>query len=446
MTGTPSGSQLSPNHDVPEVKPDPYAALRYPNYSYFILGRSFFTIAMQMQTVAVSWDIYQRLRLNTRDAALALGLIGLVQVLPMMVLALPGGQAADRFSRKTIVRVTQLLFALCAFALLLLSHFNAPVGYYYLVLSIAATGRAFSAPAILSFFPTLVPREILPNAATWNSTIFQITAMVGPAVGGLIVAQAGPVTSYAINIVCVSLAFVTFSLTTPTALKSEKPPITWDSLVSGVRFVFGTRLLLALVCLDLFAVLLGGATALLPIYSSVILKAGPEGYGILRAAPSLGAVAMAMIIAHLRPFRRAGRAMLIAVAGFGFATILFGVSRVFWLSVLALALTGMFDNVSVVVRSTVMQMITPDAMRGRVSAITFLFISCSNELGELESGLTARWFGAVGSVIVGGVGTLLVVLASAFVPEIRRLGRLHELKPVEIAQATETQIEETSSA
>ena len=431
---------------VHEKKSDPYAVLRYPNYRYFVLGRSFFTLAMQMQTVAVSWDIYQRLRLNTKDAALALGLIGLVQVLPMIILALPGGQAADRFSRKTITRSTQLLFAVCALALLLLSRTHAPVGYYYLVLGIAACGRAFSVPAIASLFPTLIPRELLPNATTWNSTIFQITAMVGPALGGVIVAQAGAPTSYLINIICASLAFLTFSLTVPTAVKSERQPITWTSLVSGVRFVFGTRLLLALFCLDLFAVLLGGATALLPIFSSDILKAGPEGYGLLRAAPSLGAVCMALITAHIAPWRRAGNAMLLAVAGFGVATLLFGISKVFWLSAFALALTGMFDNISVVVRSTVMQMITPDAMRGRVSSITFLFISCSNELGELESGLTARWMGPVGSVLFGGVGTLLVVLVSAFIPEIRKLGRLHELKSAEVARATEAEIEEQTQA
>jgi len=432
---------------VAELKSDPYAVLRFANYRYFVLGRSFFTLAMQMQTVAVSWDIYQRLHVNMRDAALALGFIGLVQVVPMLIFALPGGQSADRFDRRTIVRSTQLLFAVCALVLLILTRHHAPVGYYYLVLGIAACGRAFTAPAINSLFPTLIPRHVLPNAMTWNSTIFQITAMIGPALGGLIVAKWGPATSYAINIVCASFAFLTFSLTAPTESTADKPPITWSSLVSGVHFVFGKRLLLGLFCLDLFAVLLGGATALLPIFANDILKAGPEGYGILRAAPSLGAVVMALITAHLSPWKKAGRTMLWAVAGFGVATLLFGVSKFFWLSVVALALTGMCDNVSVVVRQTVMQMITPDAMRGRVSSVTFLFISCSNELGELESGLTARWFGAVGSVLLGGLGTLLVVGGATFVfPEIARLGRLHELKPVDLARATEEEIEEASAA
>jgi len=432
---------------VPEAKSDPYAVLRYANYRYFVLGRSFFTLAMQMQTIAVSWDIYQRLHVNSRDAALALGFIGLVQVLPMFFLALPGGQAADRFDRRNILRSTQLLFAVCAMAMLILARTHAPVGYYYLVLGIAGCGRAFTAPAITSLFPTLVPREVLPNAMMWNSSIFQTTAMVGPAIGGIIVARWGPATSYTINILCASLAFITFSLTVPAAVRSEKPPITWDSVLSGVRFVFSTRLLLGLFCLDLFAVLLGGATALLPIFASEILHAGPQGYGLLRAAPSLGAIIMAVITAHLSPWRKAGRVMLLAVAGFGVATMVFGLSKIFWLSLVALAFTGMFDNISVVVRQTVMQMITPDAMRGRVSSVTFLFISCSNELGELESGVTAKWFGAIESVVLGGLGTIFVVVGAALVfPEIARLGRLHELKPREIARATEEEIEESTQA
>jgi MFS family permease len=425
----------------------PYAALKYPNYRYFALGRSLYTVATQMQTVAVSWEIYERLQINTKDAALALGFIGLVQVIPMILLALPSGQAADRFNRKTIVRSAQLLFASCALMLLILSRLHAPVNYYYFVLGVAACARAFLAPAITSLFPTLLPRELLPNAMTWNSSIFQVTAMIGPALGGVIVAKWGPATSYTINIICASLAFVTFSLTVPSAAKTDRPPITWDSLVSGVRFVFGTRLLLGLFALDLFAVLLGGATALLPIFANDLLKVGPQGYGLLRAAPSFGAVIMALITAHISPWKKAGRVMLWAVAGFGAATIIFGFSKFFWLSVLALALTGMCDNISVVVRQTVMQMITPDAMRGRVSSITFLFISCSNELGEFESGITARWFGAVGSAVLGGIGTILVVCGATFLfPEIARLGRLHELKSVEIASATEEELEEKPHA
>jgi MFS family permease len=281
----------------------------------------------------------------------------------------------------------------------------------------------------------------------WNSSIFQMTAMIGPALGGIIVAKWGPATSYTVNILCASLAFITFSLTVPASARVDKPPITWDSMVSGVRFVFSARLLLGLFCLDLFAVLLGGATALLPIFANEILHTGPQGYGLLRAAPSLGAILMAVITAHISPWRKAGRVMLLAVVGFGVATIVFGLSKIFWLSLVALALTGMCDNISVVVRQTVMQMITPDAMRGRVSSVTFFFISCSNELGELESGVTAKWFGPIESVVLGGVGTILVVLGAVLIfPEISRLGRLHELEPREIARATEEEIEETTQA
>ncbi len=288
------------------LKTDPYAALRISNYRYFVLGRAFFTLAMQMQTVAVSWEVYQRTQADIRNAALALGLIGLVQVIPMMILALPGGQAADRFNRKTIVRVTQFIFAACALILMILSRLHAPVGLYYLVLGLSACGRAFSVPAISSLFPLLVPRQLLPNAMTWNSTVFEITAIAGPALGGLIVAGWGPVISYFINILCVALSFLTFSLTVPMAVKAARTPVTWNSLVSGIRFVFGTQLLLGLFCLDLFAVLLGGATALLPIFANDLLKVGPEGYGLLRAAPSVGAVTMALITAHRPPWQRAG--------------------------------------------------------------------------------------------------------------------------------------------
>jgi MFS family permease len=432
---------------VSEAKPDPYAVLRYPSYRYFVFSRSLYALATQMQTVAVSWEIYQRLHTNARGAAIALGMIGLAQVLPMMVFALPAGQTADRLDRRNIARAAQVLFAVCAMAILLLSHYRAPVWCFYFALSVASIGRAFSVPAINSLFSTLVPRELLPAAMTWNSTVFQTTAMIGPAAGGLIVAQAGPATSYIVNIVFAALSFLSLSLTVPAVPQAQKSPMTWTGLADGVRFVFSTRLLLGLFCLDLFAVLLGGATALLPIYANDILKAGPTGFGLLRSAPSAGAVVMALVIAHLPPFRWAGRTMLAAVAGFGFATIVFGVSHIFWLSMIALALVGMCDNVSVVVRQTVMQMLTPDRMRGRVSSVSFFFISCSNELGELESGLVAGWLGAVKSVVFGGIGTLLVVLGAGFIfPEITRLGRLQEIKAADVAEDTDEELEGRASS
>jgi MFS family permease len=429
------------------IKTDPYAAIRFPAYRYLLFSRIFYVIAVQMQTVAVSWQIYQRMQGNLNQAALALGYIGLVQVIPIVAFALPAGHAADRFNRRNIVLGTQALFGLCAATLLLFSHLNAPVGAYYAVLFIAGIGRSYSGPAISALYTNLVPREVLNNASTWNSTVFQIAATVGPALGGLVVAQAGAPTSYLVNLIFAAIGFgLLLQVKAPSRVTAEsRPPITWESLVGGVRFVFRTRLLLAVLTLDLFAVLLGGATALLPIYAHQILHGSATEFGLLRAAPSVGAVVMALITMHLRPWRHAGRAMLWTVCGFGVATLVFGLSRSFALSLAALFFTGVFDNISVIIRQTMAQMLTPDAMRGRVSAVNFIFISCSNELGEFESGVTARLLGPVGSVVLGGLGTLAVVAGSVwFFPELRRLGRLQELKPVEIEKSTETELAGTT--
>ena len=382
---------------------------------------------------------------------MAMGYIGLVQVLPIILFALPAGQLADRFSRKMIAMTTQLVFALCALSFFILSKNSAPVMAYYMVLFMAATGRAFTIPAVSALFTTLVPREVLPNASMWNSTIFQLSALVGPTLGGFIVAghgadPAGPQTAYLINIGLAAIGFFMFRMSAPLMKGDRATPVTLESLLTGVKFVFKTRILLALLSLDLFAVLLGGATALLPIFASDILHVGGWGYGLLRAAPSVGAILMALAIAHMKPWDRAGRAMLWAVAGYGVATLVFGLSKWFWLSFTALAVTGAFDNISVVIRQTLSQMITPNHMRGRVTSVSFIFISCSNELGEFESGFTARLFGPIGSVVLGGVGTLLVVLGAMLVfPELKRLGQLHKMKPVEIEEALDEELIEKGS-
>ena len=424
------------------AKADPYAAIRFPVYRYLLFSRVFYVVAVQMQTVAVSWQIYQQLRDNLNQAALALGYIGLVQVIPIVAFALPAGHAADRFNRRNIVLSTQFLFGLCSAALLLLTHLHAPVAAYYAVLFVAGIGRSYTGPAVTALYSNLVPRELLPNASTWNSTVFQMASTVGPALGGLIVAQAGPATSYLVNLLCASVGFaLLLGVKTRPVQVENRPRLTWDSLVSGLRFVFRTRLLLGVLTLDLFAVLLGGATALLPIYAHQILHGTAAEFGLLRAAPSVGAVLMALITMHLRPWRHAGRAMLWTVCGFGVATLIFGLSRSFWLSVGALFFTGVFDNISVVIRQTMAQMLTPDTMRGRVSSVNFIFISCSNELGEFESGVTARLLGPVGSVVLGAIGTLGVVAGCVWIfPELRRLGRLQELKPVEIEKATDIEL------
>lgn len=425
-------------------RPDPYAAIRYPSYRWFIAGRSFYVLAMQMQTVAVSWQIYQRLANNPKQAAMALGYIGLVQVLPVLLFSIPAGHVVDRFDRRLVLMGTQFLIGICSALLLAFSRFHAPVSAIYTVLFLVGTARAFTAPAVNAYYTSLVPREVLPNAATWNSTIFELTSMIGPAVGGLIVAGAGPEASYLVNLGCVSMSFMLFVLAVPRVkVALERAPMTWSSLLDGVRFVFNTRMLLAMMLLDLFAVLLGGASALLPIYAHKILGGGATAFGILRAAPSVGAITMALITMRLRPWKHAGRTILWAVLGFGVATIIFGLSHWLWLSIVALALTGVCDNISVVIRQTLTQMMTPNEMRGRVSSVSFIFISCSNELGEFESGGTAALFGPIGSVVLGGIGTIAVVAGAWWLfPELRKVGRVTDIKPVEIQRNTDAELME----
>ncbi len=429
-------------------RPDPYAAVRYPAYRWFISGRAFYVLAIQMQTVAVSWQIYQRLAGTPHQAALALGYIGLVQVLPILLFSIPAGHVVDRFDRRLVLMATQLAIGVGSMLLLLISKLHAHVSTFYAVLFLVGTARAFIAPAVNAYYTVLVPREVLPNAATWNSTIFELTSMIGPALGGVIVASLGADTAYAVNLVFVSLSFTLFVLAVPRAPAAlDRSPVTWSSLLHGVRFVFGTRLLLAMVCLDLFAVLLGGATALLPIYAHQILHGGATEFGLLRAAPSVGAVAMALVTMRLRPWRQAGRTILWAVLGFGIATIVFGVSHWLWLSLLALAVSGACDNVSVVIRQTLTQMITPNEMRGRVSSVSFIFVSCSNELGAFESGVTAALLGPVGSVVFGGLGTMAVVAAArGLFPELTKVGRLTDLKPIDIQRDTVTELREKAPA
>jgi MFS family permease len=416
--------------------------MRFPGYRWFVSGRAFYVLALQMQTVAVSWQIYQRLKATPHQAALALGYIGLVQVVPVLLFSIPAGQVVDRFDRRLVLMGTQLLGAICSVWLLYLSLINAPVAAFYAVLFLAGIARAFTAPAVNAYYTALVPREVLPNAATWNSTIFELTSMTGPAVGGIIVASAGADWCYLANLACVVLSFTLFVFAIPPwKVAIERTRMTWGTLLTGVRFVFGTRLLLAMLCLDLFAVLLGGATALLPIYAHDILHGGADAYGILRAAPSVGAIAMALLTMRIKPWPHAGRTLLWAVLGFGLATLVFGLSRSFWLSILALVATGACDNVSVVIRQTLTQLITPDAMRGRVSSVSFIFVSCSNQLGEFESGGTAALLGPVGSVVLGGCGTIAVVLAAARIfPELKKVGRLTDLTPTEIQRDTDAEL------
>lgn len=386
----------------------PYAALRHRDYLLYTLARNIAVIGLRMTAVGVGWQLYTR----TRDP-LTLGYVGLVQFLPVLLLAIPAGHAADRFNRKTIVQISQVVMILAALGLAAVSGLHAPIPLVYLCLLVASLASGFSGPARSAMLPHLVPAEDYEPAIRWSSGMFQVASMLGPALGGLVIgASHGSATPvYLLDALCGIIAFL---LTAATVLRfgsapNRTEPMTLESLTAGLRFVWPTRIILATITLDLFAVLLGGAVTLLPIYATDILKVGPSGLGWLEAAPSAGALCMAAALTHLPPLRRPGVAMLWAVAGFGAATIVFGLSSSFELSLAVLFLAGALDNISVVVRSTLVQVLTPNEMLGRVSAVNNVFISTSNQLGGFESGLVARLFGPVFSVVSGGIGTLLVV-------------------------------------
>lgn len=387
----------------------------------YLTARNLGRIGSQLTSVAIGWELYTR----TREP-MALAYVGLVQFLPVLVLAIPAGHAADRFGRKPIVQSAHLVLAFCSLGLALVSGLQAPVPWVYLCLLCAGLARGFSAPAAASMLPQFVPPEQFESAIRWNSSVSQIASMLGPALGGAVIALGSSATpAFLLDAGLTLAAFLFIALAVPRYRQEPRRsvPLTLESLTAGLRFVWRTRIILATITLDLFAVLLGGAVALLPIYATDILRVGPQGLGWLQAAPSAGALCMALLLAHLPPLRRPGLAMLWAVAGFGVATIVFGFSRSFPLSLAMLFLTGALDNISVVVRSTLVQTLTPDEMLGRVSAVNQVFISSSNQLGGFESGLVANFFGPVVSVVSGGIGTLLVVSAVATAwPEVRAFG------------------------
>ncbi len=445
-------AESSPTHD-------PYAAFRVPAYRNYAIGGFISVIGRQMLAMSVGFEIF--LRTNSKTA---IGLFGLMGALPVIFLSLPAGYVSDRLSRKWIILTTQAALLLTSVGLALLAsgkfaiaasgplaladralasiaalfgeragvRFGPEVPLIYLLVLINGMARAFGWAARGPFVANIVPRKSLPNAAIWNCSTFEIGTIVGPAVGGLLIAAFGFPFVYLLDAVC-SVVFIGFVL--PIAYRQPRTdehehPL--RDLFSGLRFVWRTKPILATITLDLFAVLLGGATALLPIFAVEILHVGALGLGWLRAAPSFGAVMMALTLAHLPPMRRAGITMLWAVAGFGAATVVFGLSRSFWLSIAALAVTGACDNISVVVRHTLVQLLTPDAMRGRVSAVNNVFIGSSNELGAFESGVTAALFGPVISVVGGGICTILVVLGVARIwPQARRIGRLHQIEEMD---------------
>jgi MFS family permease len=402
---------------------DPYAALRIVDYRRVLAGNLLSSIGQAIQVVAVGWDLYVR----TNDP-LSLGLVGLARYLPMLLFFLPAGHAADRYSRKHLVMSANGLICLAGTGLAALSWYQGPIPLVYVCLFIAGIGDAFTRPARAALVPQVVPLELLANAVTWNSSGWQIAATIGPALGGFIIALFGGHAAFAFvaAAICYAASIVLLATVRPRPTSITREPVSIGSLTAGIQFVAHSPLILATLTLDLFAVLFGGATALLPVYARDILHGGPTALGWLRGAPGLGALLMALVMAHRPPLRRAGPTLLFAVAGFGLATIVFGLSENFALSFLMLAVIGALDNISVVVRGTLIQVLTPDSMRGRVSAVNSLFIGSSNELGDFESGSVAALFGPVISVVGGGVGTLLVVLSVGLGwPQVWRLGQLH---------------------
>jgi MFS family permease len=387
-------------------KLEAYSAFRSRDYRLVLVALGLSNFGMQMLSVAVSWDLY----IQTKSP-LVLGNVGFVQVAPFLLFALFAGHVADRYDRRRTMVLTQIL-QLAASVLLLAGSRSVLVIYSCLFLS--ACARAFQWPARQALLPHIVPTEALGNAITWNSSVQEISSVSGPAIAGILLAATGSRTVYQIQVICAALTLVCFMavryrskpLVNPTAPDAK-------SLLEGMHFVFQNKLILAAISLDLFAVLFGGAVALLPIYAADILHAGASGLGWLRAAPSVGSVTMALVTAHMPRIRRAGTALLWSVAGFGAATIVFGISRSFWLSIAMLVLVGAFDNVSVVLRQSLIQTKTPDYVRGRVLAFSSIFISSSNQFGAVESGWTAAWFGAVPSVAGGGAATIAVVAICA---------------------------------
>lgn len=387
-----------------------------------------------MLQVALGWEIYER-----THSALALGLVGLATALPVVILALPAGDLADRMDRKRILVWAQAAFIAAGFALAALSYWRGPVAVVYAVLLARGAAQAFNNPARQALLPQLVPADVFGNAVTWASSAFQVAAVVGPGIGGIVIAiERGATGAYLVSSLLTVIYLWTLieirgdegPLASSTDATGTLPPrpkekMTLESLAAGMRFVRETKVILAAITLDLFAVLLGGATALLPVFAKDILQVGPDGLGWLRAAPSVGALLVAVTIAHRPAMSRTGVTLLLSVTGFGIATVVFGLSRSFWLSMLMLFVLGALDGISMIIRATLVQVRTPDEMRGRVSAVNSVFVDMSNELGGFESGALAALVGPVTAVVAGGVGTLIVVgsVAAAW-PELRELGPL----------------------
>jgi MFS family permease len=443
-------SRDTDNENSPPV--DNYAVLRLRDFRLYLIGRLFAVMGAAMLTTAVLWELYIR-----THSLLVLAFVGLVEMTAMLCCTLPAGHLADNVNRKRIILTALLVMAAASLGLALISWQHAPVGWIYACLFTSAAARTFLWPASSAFLTSLVPREQFGRAVTWNSGAFQFSSVTGPYIGGALISMLQHYSDhpaafiYFINFCTAAICFVTVKLVRAHHVVKNPEPMSLKSLATGFNFIFAQRLILGMITLDMFAVFLGGATSLLPVFATDILQCGPHGQGLLQAALPLGSVACALVLAHRPPLEKAGRALLWCVVVFGLATILFGLVNdltlgrwlgftlppVAWLwpAFAMLFICGAADNISVVVRHTSVQLLTPDDKRGRVSSVNSLFIGTSNELGGFESAFLAYLFGpaihntnatgAIISVVVGGIGTILVVAAVAWYwPEIRKYGKM----------------------
>ena len=414
-------------------KKDPYAALRYKEFNTFLLVRFAMVFAWSMQFIIIEWQVYS----ITKDP-LSLGLIGLMEVIPAVSMALFAGHIVDQKEKKGLLLKCILAFSVVSFGFFLLT-WPAVVQDYatktilysiYFLVFLGGLVRAFLGPTIFSFLSLLVPKKVYPNASTWSSSVWQIASVIGPAAAGFSITLIGVHWSMCTVFICSVFAILALSQIGKKPIMNPKigEPV-MQSLTEGIKFVFNNKTVLGAITLDMVAVLFGGAVALLPIFAQDILKVGPEGFGFLRAAPAIGAFLTMLITAYVPLSKNAGMKLLTAIFAFGICIIVFGLSTIFWVSLLALFLSGVFDGISVVIRQTILQLKTPDHMRGRVSAVNSMFVGSSNELGAFESGVTAKLMGTVTAVVFGGSMTLFVVLTTGILsPTFRKLDLTKDLE------------------
>ncbi|BCM94085.1 enterobactin exporter EntS [Abditibacteriota bacterium] len=425
-------------YPLPDLPPPPHdrlAVLRLPDFRRYLIGGALAAAGGQMTGVAAGWELYER-----TNMPIALGLLGLMGALPVIALALPAGTVADRFNRKTVCLWAELCASLSLALLACVSYFRLPLTCFYFLFLLLGVCGAFLGPALGALVANIVGDVLLADATKWSSIRWQLASTLGPVLGGFLIHRYGAFLIYALDAIGRLVFCVLLIGTSPKPHERSGEKLNWGQVAAGWHFVRGNPLIISTITLDMVAVLFGGATAMLPIYAHDILKVGAEGLGPLRAAPAVGAIFMSIYLTSRPPFTNAGRSLLFAVGGFGLATIIFGVSHLYWLSLMALAALGALDSISVVIRHTILQVLTPDEMRGRVNAVNSVFIGTSNEIGELESGVVAQLLGPIFTVAGGGAITILIVVFVAMQwPVVRRIKRLEDLRVVVDNQVDLTQ-------